>query len=146
MHAGDVQPGQADDRDSGIDRCSVVAERDEFGRIIAEDIVEKGDAAGLDDAHARPGEHEPAIPAVGPREVVVFASRMRVCRRQFRQAQRTYERNDTTEGPDGDDQPSAIDIVGDDAGKAEYSGADDQSRSEEHTSELQSLMRRSYSV
>src|SRR3546814_10301397 len=109
---------------------------------------------------------------------------MRVCRRQFRQAQRTYERNDTTEGPDGDDQPSAVDIVGDDAGKAEYSGADDQSddhrdrveqrqslsrltdaharrpamsgsirrncfmaspyRSEEHTSELQSLMRISY--
>ena len=119
-----LMAGQYHQRDGGMDRGAVGAERDQVGSIIAIDETDGRDRAGLDHGSARPGEQQPHRAAIGAREEMIFAARVRMRAAQLRVAERADQRDDAAEHPDADEGRFAADIGRDQGGSLENADAD----------------------
>ena len=127
-----VDGGQDDHRQRRIDRRRVRAERQHAAHVVAEHEREQCDGARRDHRHARPGEEEAEILAVGARQEVVVASRAGEAAREFRVAERADQRQHATQDPCDQHPVHRAGDAGDHRRRLEDAGSDDDADRDHH--------------
>jgi len=91
--------GQDGHRARRPDRRAVLAQPPDLGGVVAEDEGDRGDGAGLNHGHARPGEQKRHAAAHAFGEEHVFAAGVRMARGELGVDQRTAKRHGAAEDP-----------------------------------------------
>ena len=133
QRAADVDRGQHDDHDEGVDRGTVAAERDQHIGVVAIDEGDRGDRAGLDHGAARPGEQQSGRRAVGAGEEMILAAGIGMRSAEFGVAKRADQSEEAAEHPKPEKNGLAARSGRDDRGRLEDADAQNEADNDGRT-------------